>query len=103
MELKDIQELIDKDQATRQKVSDAHQLKYDIKQKIAEDKQKISDKVWFEVNYEVDQIKKELDREIQQAELDNTKNFQDGSGQIEEIFQSKKDEWCKTILKHCLD
>lgn len=103
MELNDIQELIHKDELARKKVDDAHQLKYDIKQKIANDKKNISDEAWVNVRKEVDQIKQELDQGIQQAARDNNVNFEEVSKNIEKVFETKKDEWCETILKHCLD
>lgn len=103
MELNDIQELINKDENARKKVDEAHQLKFDIKQKIANEKKSISEQAWIDVKKEVDQIKEELDQGIQQAAHDNDANFQEVSKNIEEVFQTKKDEWCETILKHCLD
>ncbi|MEG0077113.1 hypothetical protein [Anaerorhabdus sp.] len=103
MELKDIQDLIHSDEIARKDVDGAHQRKYDLKQKIANEKKHISDEAWEQVKREVDQIKKELDEGIQKATEDNNKEFKDVSSRIQQVYQTKKDEWCETIIKHCLD
>lgn len=103
MELKDIENLIHTDEKARKSVDDAHQHKYDIKQKIANDKKHISDEAWQQVKEEVDQIKKELDDGIHKASEDNELEYKEISSRIQQVYQTKKEEWMETIIKHCLD
>lgn len=103
MELTDIKDLIQRDEEARKSVENAHQRKYDLKQKIADKKKSIGDYEWEEVRKQVELIKAELDQRIQDEAENNRTEFYDVSNRIQSVFEKNKDKWCDEIVKRCLE
>lgn len=102
MELMDIKDLILKDEEAQKNVKNAHQRKFDLKQKIADEKKIISDYEWDEVRKQVEQIKSDLDHKIQEEAENNRTEYHDVSNRIRSVYEKNKDKWCEEIVIRCL-
>ena len=59
MEIEVIQDLIKMDEETRNKINNAHELKYKLKQAIEQEKKKLTDEAWANVEAQVKSMREE--------------------------------------------
>lgn len=102
MEVQDIRELLTLDKEAQGRVEQAHNMKLNVIKRIAQEKNKLSEKAWEDVKREVEIRKQELDQEIQSEAQDNQNTFKQVSSNIETIFNEKKDLWANELFSRCI-
>ena len=60
MEIEVIQDLIKMDEDTRNRINNAHELKYKLKQAIEQEKKKLTDEAWANVETQVKSMREEI-------------------------------------------
>ncbi len=98
----EISELIRADEKARHDVEEAHRMKFELRQKIADAQKQISEQAWQQVHREVEEKKAELDAQISQVETENRKEYEVELNRLEAQYREKKEAWCEEIVRRCL-
>lgn len=102
MELEAIQQLIKTDEETRKRVNDVYQKRSDLKQAIADEKQKLHDAAWDEVKQKVTDTKKQLDAKIEQDEKDNATYYKTAFEKLQSMYDGNKEKWKKDLVQRII-
>lgn len=102
MEIDAILKLIETDEKVRSQVQEVHDKKNQLKQRIEDEKKKISEDTWKEVYAKVDQTKKALDEKIKTDDLENQAYYERVSALLQEQYSQNKDKWRKEIYQRVI-
>ena len=94
MEIEAIQSLIETDENVRNQIQDIYNQRAQLKKAIEDEKKKMSEETWKEVNETVAKTKAELDKRILD---DDVLNQAKASKQLQDMFNQNKDSWCKEV------
>lgn len=102
MEIEVIQDLIKMDEETRNKINNAHELKYKLKQAIEQEKKKLTDEAWANVEAQVKSMREEIrtTHEKKQAEAKAKAMYEKESKRITEMFNANKERWIQMIADY---
>lgn len=97
MEIEAIQSLIETDENVRNQIQDIYNQRALLKKAIEDEKKKMSEETWKEVNETVAKTKAELDKKIQDDDVLNQAYYAKASKQLQDMFDQNKDSWCKEV------
>ena len=99
MEIEAIVELIKQDEENRTKLDTLQKEKEDLSEALNIEKEKISKETWDSVHKEIENKRKELESKIGEDSKENKERFEKEAKRLEDIYNSKKDEWVNSLYK----
>lgn len=97
MEIEAIQSLIETDEHVRQQIQDIYDERAQLKKAIEDERKKMSDEAWKEVNETVAKTKAELDKKIKDDDALNQEYYARASKQLQDMFDANKESWCNEV------
>lgn len=102
MEIEAIQKLIEIDKQTRKKVEEVHQKKFELKQKIDEEKKQLSVKAWDETNKQLGVEKEKLDQQTYEMASATQASFDQNSARLKKTYEMKKEAWVDLLMQRVI-
>lgn len=102
MEIDVMQKLIAIDKEMRDHMAEKHEKKFQLKQAIEKEREKLSKKMWTEAQKKVDETKEKLDQEISVREAETALYLKKETSRLQETFQSNRDRWVKELTERII-
>lgn len=99
MEIEVIQDLIKMDEETRNKINNAHELKYKLKQAIDQEKKKLTDEAWANVETQVKSMR-EIRTTHEKKQAEAKAMYEKESKRITDMFNANKERWIQMIADY---
>lgn len=100
MEIEVIQDLIKMDEETRNKINNAHELKYKLKQAIDQEKKKLTDEAWANVETQVKSMREEIRTTHEKKQAEAKAMYEKESTRITDMFNANKERWIQMIADY---
>jgi hypothetical protein len=100
MEIEVIQDLIKMDEETRNKINNAHELKYKLKQAIDQEKKKLTDEAWANVETQVKSMREEIRTTHEKKQAEAKAMYEKESKRIIDTFNANKERWIQMIADY---
>ena len=100
MEIEVIQDLIKIDEETRNKINNAHELKYKLKQALDQEKKKLTDEAWASVETQVKSMREEIRTTHEKKQAEAKAMYEKESKRITEMFNAHKERWIQMIADY---
>ena len=100
MEIEVIQDLIKMDEETRNKINNAHELKYKLKQAIDQEKKKLTDEAWANVETQVKSMREEIRTTHEKKQAEAKAMYEKESKRIIDMFNANKERWIQMIADY---
>ena len=100
MEIEVIQDLIKMDEETRNKINNAHELKYKLKQAIDQEKKKLTDEAWANVETQVKSMREEIRTTHEKKQAEAKAMYEKESQRITDMFNANKERWIQMIADY---
>ena len=102
MEIEVIQDLIKMDEETRNKINNAHELKYKLKQAqaIEQEKKKLTDEAWANVEAQVKSMREEIRTTHEKKQAEAKAMYEKESQRITDMFNANKERWIQMIADY---
>lgn len=100
MEIEVIQDLIKMDEETRNKINNAHELKYKLKQAIDQEKKKLTDEAWANVETQVKSMREEIRTTHEKKQAEAKAMYEKESNRITDMFNANKERWIQMIADY---
>ena len=100
MEIEVIQDLIKMDEETRNKINNAHELKYKLKQAIEQEKKKLTDEAWANVETQVKSMREEIRTTHEKKQAEAKAMYEKESQRITDMFNANKERWIQMIADY---
>ena len=100
MEIEVIQDLIKMDEETRNKINNAHELKYKLKQAIEQEKKKLTDEAWANVETQVKSMREEIRTTHEKKQAEAKAMYEKESKRIIDMFNANKERWVQMIADY---
>ena len=100
MEIEVIQDLIKMDEETRNKINNAHELKYKLKQAIEQEKKKLTDEAWANVEAQVKSMHEEIRTTHEKKQAEAKAMYEKESKRITDMFNANKERWIQMIADY---
>ena len=100
MEIEVIQDLIKMDEETRNKINNAHELKYKLKQAIDQEKKKLTDEAWANVETQVKSMREEIRTTHEKKQAEAKAMYDKESKRITDMFNANKERWIQMIADY---
>lgn len=100
MEIEVIQDLIKMDEETRNKINNAHELKYKLKQAIEQEKKKLTDEAWANVETQVKSMREEIRTTHEKKQAEAKAMYEKESKRIIDMFNANKERWIQMIADY---
>ena len=100
MEIEVIQDLIKMDEETRNKINNAHELKYKLKQAIEQEKKKLTDEAWANVETQVKSMREEIRTTHEKKQAEAKAMYEKESKRIIDTFNANKERWIQMIADY---
>ncbi len=101
MEIEDLRILIENDRNSRDRVELAHRKKFEVKARLHQAKDDLSDEYWKQAKSRVEQRRFELDAEIIANEKNNELDFEKAKADLIDKFNDNKEQWINDIILKC--
>ena len=100
MEIEVIQDLIKMDEETRNKINNAHELKYKLKQAIDQEEKKLTDEAWANVETQVKSMREEIRTTHEKKQAEAKAKYEKRSKRITDMFNANKERWIQMIADY---
>ena len=100
MEIEVIQDLIKMDEDTRNRINNAHELKYKLKQAIEQEKKKLTDEAWANVETQVKSMREEIRTTHEKKQAEAKAMYEKESKRIIDTFNANKERWIQMIADY---
>ena len=100
MEIEVIQDLIKMDEETRNKINNAHELKYKLKQAIEQEKKKLTDEAWANVEAQGKSMREEIRTTHEKKQAEAKAMYEKESQRITDMFNANKERWIQMIADY---
>ena len=100
MEIEVIQDLIKMDEDTRNRINNAHELKYKLKQAIEQEKKKLTDEAWANVETQVKSMREEIRTTHEKKQAEAKAMYEKESTRITDMFNANKERWIQMIADY---
>ena len=100
MEIEVIQDLIKMDEDTRNRINNAHELKYKLKQAIEQEKKKLTDEAWANVETQVKSMREEIRTTHEKKQAEAKTMYEKESKRISDMFYANKERWIQMIADY---
>jgi len=100
MEIEVIQDLIKMDEDTRNRINNAHELKYKLKQAIEQEKKKLTDEAWANVETQVKSMREEIRTTHEKKQAEAKAMYEKESKRIIDMFNANKERWIQMIADY---
>ena len=100
MKIEVIQDLIKMDEETRNKINNAHELKYKLKQAIEQEKKKLTDDAWANVEAQVKSMREEIRTNHEKKHAEAKAMYEKESKRITDMFNANKERWIQMIVDY---
>ncbi len=100
MEIEVIQDLIKMDEDTRNRINNAHELKYKLKQAIEQEKKKLTDEAWANVETQVKSMREEIRTTHEKKQAEAKVMYEKESKRITDMFYANKERWIQMIADY---
>ena len=100
MEIEVIQDLIKMDEDTRNRINNAHELKYKLKQAIEQEKKKLTDEAWANVETQVKSMREEIRTTHEKKQAEAKAMYEKESKRFTDMFNANKERWIQMIADY---
>lgn len=96
-----IQDIVAVDKECALRVEEANQRKHDVQTSMNEKRKELYNTLMTQQQVVIENHKLKLQEEINATKLKNQQEFEDSIAMLKGLYESHKDTWIETIVKHC--